>query len=165
MKFLIGLLINISAFFFNVALRLSRRYEPDVAAKVDAVALPEPTPDAEEDTEESDAEPAPIASAGESTAKPFFRGENGDAIPLNMDPLPEFRIFEAMFDRKYGKFGRMPITISGTPRMYNVYEIFTLLEQISKHEEPNPMMQAIYGSVMTVIMSAHGENIDPKHLN
>lgn len=166
MKSIITLLVRLSAFFFNVAFLLEQRLQDKQGVRLHAKSEPkqlaEPEP---EDTYEDEGDDEEALVSENETSKPLFRGEDGEQIPMNLDPLPEFRIFEAMFARKYGKFGRMPMTISGQQKTFNVYEMYTLLQEISKRGEMTPMMQAIYGSVMSVIMQAHGEKLDPKFLN
>lgn len=165
MKSFITLLVRLSAFFFNVAFMLERRFENKQSVHLQATTklLAEPEPEDTYDDEDEGDEEA-LVSENETSKAPLFRDENGEQIPMNLEPLPEFRIFEAMFERKYGKFGRMPMNISGQPKTFNVYEMYTLLQEISKREM-TPMMQAIYGSVMSVVMQAHGEKLDPKFLN
>lgn len=82
------------------------------------------------------------------------------------EPLPQYEVFAAMFERRYGKFGKMPISIQGEARLYDAQTLYVLLQKIAAHKNPNAMMHAIYGSVLSVVMHGEGENPkSPEFLN
>ena len=102
---------------------------------------------------------------------PPFRGKDGNPIPPFFDPwpeyepLPEYVVFEAMFAKKYGKYGRCVMVVMGQPRSFSCKELYHLLDAISKDKEAHPTLRALYDTVMSVIIKRHGQSVDIKTLN
>jgi len=131
---------------------------------------PAPEPAPEQSKHEEEAEPVP-------SNLPPFRGEDGNPIqpyfdPLpeydslpEYDPLPEYVVFEAMFAKKYGKYGRCVMVVMGQPRSFSCKELYHLLDAISKDKEAHPTLRALYDTVMSVIIKRHGQPVDTKTLN
>lgn len=101
-----------------------------------------------------------------TTILPLFLGEDNQPIPVAFDELPTPEIFTAMFERKYGKGGLCPMAIGGQTQLVSVEILYALLKQIRHKEDASPTQLAMYGTIMSVIMHAHGEIPDSvKSLN
>lgn len=122
------------------------------ASSYKPIAKPQPPPEPSPKKPEPELLPA------------FFNGE-GKAIPLSFEALPDELIFRTMFERKYGKNGTCPITVGGQTRTFSCEALYELLKQIKNSEDPSPMFRGVYGSVMSVVMHAHGETIGDDKLN
>jgi hypothetical protein len=104
------------------------------------------------------------ADPDEARSLTFVSG-SGKPIPMSFEALPEEIVFRLMFERKYGKNGLCPITVSGQTRPFTCEGLYELLKQIHNTEDPSPIFRGVYGSVMSMIMHAHGEDLDPDLLN
>lgn len=110
--------------------------------------------------------PKPVEVKKEPEDSPLkFVSGTGKAIPLSFEELPDEFIFRTMFERKYGRNGVCPITVNGQTRPFTCEALYELLKQIHFSEEPSPIFRGVYGSVMSMIMHAHGEDLDPDLLN
>lgn len=96
---------------------------------------------------------------------PVFLGSDNEPIPANFDDLPDPVIFRVMFERKYGKHGVCPITIGGKSKVFTCDVLYELLKTIRHSAETTPVHVAIYGTVMSVVMHAYGEDVNSKELN
>lgn len=97
---------------------------------------------------------------------PFSAGGVEGTIPMCMDPLPNFIVFEAMFNKKYGHNGRCPLTVMNTAHAYSALELYALLSRIEADgEKAGPVYNALYGTVYSVIIHQHGKKLEPKELN
>jgi hypothetical protein len=137
-------------------------------------ANPPPTPPPEEPVEEEKTNPratlllapVPVPTTPEQLpAMPIFTGTDGKPIPPSFDELPSKEIFQAMFERKYGKWGQCPMSLGGQMRLFDCDTLYALLQEIRAHNDVSPMHVSVYGTVMAVIMHAYGEPVDSKALN
>lgn len=116
----------------------------------------------EKQVPEEPKEPEPMR---ETTNLPVFLGSDNEPIPANFDELPDPEIFKVMFERKYGKHGVCPITIGGKSKVFTCDVLYELLKTIRHSAETTPVHVAIYGTVMSVVMHAYGEDVNSKELN
>jgi len=153
--------------------RLSTRHrrlrrEKAAAESVKALTAVQEVPETVKAVEEVGA-PAPLAKDRQALApeiNPFSAGGVEGVIPMCMDPLPNFVVFEAMFNKKYGHNGRCPLTVMNTAHAYSALELYTLLSRIeSDGEKAGPVYNALYGTVYSVIINQHGKKLEPKELN
>lgn len=96
---------------------------------------------------------------------PIIKDSTGTAIPTCFDPLPEYRVFEALFNAKYGRGGKCPLAIMGKVSLLPCDDLYALLDKISKDTDAPPMMKAVYGSVMSMVVMQHGKQMTAKTLN
>jgi hypothetical protein len=95
-----------------------------------------------------------------------FNDESGKPVPMNFDPLPDYVVFEAMFNRKFGKNGTCKMNVMGKPSTFTCQDLFKLMQRIEAlGEQANPLLRALYGTVMSVIIKRHGENFNNKAMN
>ncbi len=131
----------------------------------------ESTDEQESEEEEEDDGPAlndlaaMVALKGKNQEPPTFKGEDGDIIPPCYDPLPEYVVFEALFNQKYGRHGKCPIVVMGKAHIYSCRELYDLLKKISEQENASPAMRGLYGTVMSVIVHRYGSKLDAKVMN
>lgn len=91
------------------------------------------------------------------TLLPLVLGDDNEPVPMVFEELPEKKVFNAMFERKYGKNGFCPMDIGGNVKLLSANTVYTLLEKIRTSEEATPTQLAMYGTLMAIIMHAHGE--------
>lgn len=125
----------------------------------------------EQESEEDDDGPdlndlvALTPGAKSKEESPTFRGEDGNIIPPCYDPLPEYVVFEALFNQKYGRHGKCPIVVMGKAHAYSCRELYDLLQKISEQEDVSPALRGLYGTVMSVIVHRYGSKLDAKAMN
>jgi len=180
-------------YIFSASVGLAMKWEakegkPTAAVAKVEVAKEEPVPVAEKPSERhrrrrrerANIEAPKAAEAPTEAAKPapkdrqalapevnpFSAGGVDGPVPMCMDPLPTFVIFEAMFNKKYGRNGRCPLNVSGNAHAYTALELYTLLSRIqSDGEKAGPVYNALYGTCVSVILHQHGKQIQAKELN
>lgn len=96
---------------------------------------------------------------------PGFKGDDGNIIKPCFDPLPEYKVFEALFSAKYGKFGRCPIMILGKPHVFTCENLYATLDKISKDPKADKAARSLYGTVMAVVVQRYGHVVTPKQAN
>jgi hypothetical protein len=99
------------------------------------------------------------------TVPPTFVDTDNKPIPAVLDDLPDPVVFRVMFERKYGRHGVCPITIGGKSKVFTCDVLYELLKKIRHSAETTPVHVAIYGTVMSVVMHAYGEDVNSKELN
>lgn len=109
--------------------------------------------------------PKPVEQQDPEDSPLRFVSGTGKLIPMSFEALPDELVFRKMFERKYGRNGLCPITVSGQTRPFTCEALYELLKQIHSSEEPSPIFKGVYGSVMSLILHAHGEDLDPDLLN
>lgn len=92
-------------------------------------------------------------------------GETRTPVPLCFDDLPDPDVFFSMFERKYGPGGICPLVIDGQRKNFDCQSLYILLRHIKQDPKPSALVQHVYGSVMAVIMHAHGETPITAELN
>lgn len=85
----------------------------------------------------------------------------GDEIPpVYTGPHPDFVVFKAMFERKFGKDGLCPVTINGAPREYNLTDLWNLVDKIHSTPNKNELADAVYAAIMYTVLHAYGDKSD-----
>lgn len=111
----------------------ARRRRAERRAAMQAAQPQEAPVEPQTPTPEPAAAPASKGKLIAPEVNPFTDG-NGP-VPMCMDPLPDFVVFEAMFNKKYGKHGRCTLNINGMVHPYSALELFTLLTKIEAEGE------------------------------
>lgn len=118
-----------------------------------------------EDAEERELAEGPQMNAPPEDKTPIIRSEDGRAIPMCFEPLPEFVIFKALFDDQYGPHGRCPVAIGNRSAVLGCEELYSLLQSIQADPAPEPMLKALYGAMISVIVHRFNVTMTSKTLN
>lgn len=113
------------------------------------------------DPDDDDAEPTEPARAAE-TPEPGFVTNNKVIEPV-FEPLPEYRIFEAMFRMRYGRYGKCVINIFNQQHAYTCPELYEALSKIYNDPEAPTEAKQLYGTVISVII--HRKDVTPAKLS
>lgn len=89
---------------------------------------------------------------------PFSDGPN--EVPMCLDPLPEYVVFEAMFNKKYGRGNKCHMVVMGKPNAFAPFELYALMVSIQADKAPGPILVALYGTIYSLIMHQHGRVIE-----
>lgn len=132
---------------------------------VTAKTQPEPEKAVQEEVVKSKLQEALDRAKEKGELLPSFNDPAGDPIPLVFDELPSFKLFKAMFVRKYGPNGVCPLTVGGRVKAFDSETLYELLKKISEEETSAPVHLALYGTVMNVVMHAYGEDFEDSDWN
>lgn len=92
---------------------------------------------------------------------------NGKLVPTptTIGDLPDPLVFILMFERKFGVGGTCTLSIEGTNKQFDCDSLYILLRGIKLSASQNALYTAVYGSVLNVILHAHGETPVQAELN
>jgi len=108
--------------------------------------------------------PANTSPAVEKTVVPMLIGPDNEPIPPAFEELPSQEVFTSMFVRRMGN-DLLPLTISGKSMLFDSTELYRLLKDIRHSKNTNVHHLSVYGTVMALIMRAHGEEPNTSALN
>lgn len=121
--------------------------------------------ESEDDDEDRELAEGPQMNGSPEDKTPVIRSEDGRVIPLCYEPLPEFVIFKALFADQYGPHGRCPVSIGDRAAALGCEELYSLLQGIQADPAPSPMLKALYGAMISVIVHRFNVPMTSKTLN